>query len=295
MALYGTLASLSQTAASNAADGAVDAPSTIDQQTNLLASFIAQLRDGNGFATGLGNVAQCQLAKSGSNLVLAPFGGNGLTINGVVYKIPSAGVSLVPTSLSVGTSYNIYAYMNAGTMTLEASTTAKAADTTTGMPIKSGDATRTLVGKARIITGPAWADTDAQRFVISWFNQRPKRIYNVSGSLQSTTSTTPVPISALMEFLSWGDSIVSSSFNSSVSNNTANSIIYTALGFNTNSAASMPPAVYQAYANSSNSSATGTEIFVPSEGYNYICTVGYVSGGTGTWAAGFDMNGVVQG
>jgi hypothetical protein len=44
--LYTTLASLSQTAASNVADGSVDAPSTIDQQTNLLASFIAQLRDG---------------------------------------------------------------------------------------------------------------------------------------------------------------------------------------------------------------------------------------------------------
>jgi len=50
MALLTTLASLSQTAASNVADGATDAPSTIDQQVNLLASFIAQLRDGNGLA-----------------------------------------------------------------------------------------------------------------------------------------------------------------------------------------------------------------------------------------------------
>lgn len=46
MSLYSTLTSLSQTAGSNVADGASDAPSTIDQQTNLLASFIAQLRDG---------------------------------------------------------------------------------------------------------------------------------------------------------------------------------------------------------------------------------------------------------
>lgn len=45
MPLYTTLASLSTTAASNAADGTVDAPSTIDQQTNLLASFIAELRN----------------------------------------------------------------------------------------------------------------------------------------------------------------------------------------------------------------------------------------------------------
>lgn len=54
MALYTTLASLSQTAGSNAADGATDAPSTVDNNMNLLASFIAQLRDGVGFQAQLG-------------------------------------------------------------------------------------------------------------------------------------------------------------------------------------------------------------------------------------------------
>lgn len=53
MALYADLASLSQTASSNAADGTTDAPSTIDNNMNLLASFIAQLRDGNGFTAAL--------------------------------------------------------------------------------------------------------------------------------------------------------------------------------------------------------------------------------------------------
>jgi hypothetical protein len=65
MSLYGTLASLSTTAASNAADGSVDAPSTIDQQTNLLASFIAQLRDNVGGYT------------SGRLLNIQVFGANG--------------------------------------------------------------------------------------------------------------------------------------------------------------------------------------------------------------------------
>jgi hypothetical protein len=45
LSLYTTLASLSQTPASNAADGSADAPSTLDNQLNLLASFIAILRD----------------------------------------------------------------------------------------------------------------------------------------------------------------------------------------------------------------------------------------------------------
>ena len=52
MPLYTDIASLSQTPASNAADGTTDAPSTIDNNMNLLASFIAKLRDGTGFSAG---------------------------------------------------------------------------------------------------------------------------------------------------------------------------------------------------------------------------------------------------
>jgi hypothetical protein len=75
MALYSTLASLSQTAASNAADGSVDAPSTIDQQTNLLASFIAQLRDGVNFANGVrGSVSGVLLVNTNTTLVAADVG-----------------------------------------------------------------------------------------------------------------------------------------------------------------------------------------------------------------------------
>lgn len=46
MALFTTLASLSQTASSNAPDGSTDAPSTIDDNLRLLGSFDALLRDG---------------------------------------------------------------------------------------------------------------------------------------------------------------------------------------------------------------------------------------------------------
>lgn len=52
MPLYTDIASLSQTPASNAADGTTDAPSTIDNNMNLLASFIAKLRDGVGYTAG---------------------------------------------------------------------------------------------------------------------------------------------------------------------------------------------------------------------------------------------------
>lgn len=295
MALLGTLASLSQTAASNAADGSVDAPSTVDQQINLLASYCAQLRDGSGFATGAGYLGQCRLVKSGANLVLQRYNGVGLTINGVAYAIPSAGVSLAPTALSVGTLYYIYAYMNAGTMTLEASTTAHATDSTTGIEIKSGDATRTLVGMARIITGPAFADTDAQRFVISWFNRRPRRIYLAAGSSVVNGNTIPVPLLGNMEYLAWGDASIEAKFVGSVLNNTGNALCSTALSSDSTSAFAHAASIFQAYTASANGPCVGSSTFVVSEGYHYFNVLGSVSGGVGTWASGFEMSGTIQG
>ncbi len=231
MALLGTLASLSQTATANVADGSVDAPSTIDQQINLLASYSAQLRDGNGFATGLTNLGQCQLTKSGSNLLLSRFNGIGLTINNVAYAIPSAGVTLAPTSLTVGTTYYIYAYMNSGTMTLEAVTTAPAIDSTSGMKIKTADASRTLVGMARPITGPAWADTTAQRFVVSWFNRRPIYLNAVlaAGTGNAGASYSIVAPQLLLEFLCWGTDAIQARFQGFFSNNVANAVSATSI------------------------------------------------------------------
>ncbi|MEB2654919.1 hypothetical protein SOP89_26500, partial [Pseudomonas siliginis] len=89
---------------------------------------------------------QCRLSYvSGTQLKLSPYNGNNLIINGVPQQIPSAGVTLANTGLAASTKYYVYAYMNAGTMTLEAVTTAHATGTN-GVEQKSGDATRTLVG-----------------------------------------------------------------------------------------------------------------------------------------------------
>ena len=218
MPLLTTLASLSQTPASNAADGSVDAPSTLDNQINILASFIAQLRDGNGFTTGVANVGQCRLTKSGANLLLSPYQGNGLTINGVVQKIPSAGVTLAPGALSIGTTYYIYAYMVSTVMTLEAVTTGHSTDTATGVEIKTGDVTRTLVGMARPITGPAWQDTLNQRFVVSWFNARPTSLSSAFTATRSYSSATyGEPNSEIRnEFLIWGGDAATSQISGEV-------------------------------------------------------------------------------
>ncbi|MFZ5565975.1 MAG: hypothetical protein ACOY95_03130 [Pseudomonadota bacterium] len=148
---------------------------------------------------------ECRLAKDGSSLKLSPYKGNKITIGGRVETVPSAGVTLSASGLTPSTLYYIYAYMNSGTMTLEASTTAYATDATTGVTIKSGDATRTLVGMARPITGPAWADTAAQRFVRSWFNDPGVACTAAFTAGRSTSSGTYVELNTEIrnEFLVW--------------------------------------------------------------------------------------------
>jgi len=283
VALYTTLASLSQTASANAADGTSDPPSTIDNQLNLLASFLAQVRDGNGLTTGLGYVAQCRLTKSGANLLLSRCNGLGLTINGVAYAIPSAGVTLAPTSLSVGTTYYIYAYMNAGTMTLEASTTTHATDTTTGMEIKSGDATRSLVGMARTITGPAWSDLFAQRFVASYYNRRPIEMRAVLASNQAVSSATFGEISTTLrlEFLQWLGESAPFNFQGSMLGSLANSIYTNQLSYDSATATSESYSDVQAFAANAwmNPACNLIATANSAEGYHLVTPLARQSGG----------------
>ena len=174
---------------------------------------------------GLWTHGQCFLAKSGSNLLLSPKNGNKLLIGGRACAIPPAGVALAPTGLAASTTHYIYASDADGdgvVDTLEASTASHATDATTGVETKAGDASRTLVGMARVITGPAWADTANQRFVRSWFNRQPVQLRGAFTAQRTTTSVgvwVELNPEIRVEYLIWPDEVVSYSaagvFNSS--------------------------------------------------------------------------------
>lgn len=151
--------------------------------------------------------AMPRLTKSGSLLALDPLNGNLLPIDGTNETVPSAGVVLAATGLTPATDYRIYAFMNGATMTLEASTTGHETDPATGVEVKVGDTSRTLVGMARPIVGPAWQDAPAQRFVISWFNRRNITGQKFDNTLTLWTSVPVVELSTLyrVEFLNWAD------------------------------------------------------------------------------------------
>ena len=178
---------------------------------------------------------ECRLTYVGTtSLRLDRFNGRYLFINGKNETIPSGGVTVSNSGVSYGTLYYVYAYMNSSTMTLELSTTGQATDGTYGHQIKSGDATRTLVGMVYGDTGGVFADTATKRYVLSYFS---RRAVVVSVSVTSNINTTSAPwveisTDSRTQFLSWGEA----AFMSTVviaSNTSVNVAVYSSIGLGT--------------------------------------------------------------
>lgn len=136
--------------------------------------------------------AQCYLDKSALNLVLSRFNGIYVPINGVMQEIPAIGVTIAPTDLAAATLYYIYLYMAAGVMTGEVSATAPVLDAATSVMIKTGDATRTLVGAWKTAGAAVWSTIPTEGS--SWFNRREKSYTAALSATRTTSSGTPAEI-----------------------------------------------------------------------------------------------------
>ena len=151
---------------------------------------------------------QCRLTLSGANLSLLPWDGWMLTIDNTPKIVPASGVSLAATGVA-NTTYFIYAYWSGSAMALEASTTAPTADARNATRVKTGNATRALVGMARTNASGAWVSSDTQRFVISWFNRRNLSMLLQpvpSGASIASTDYVDINTSTKIEYLGWGES-----------------------------------------------------------------------------------------
>lgn len=223
---------------------------------------------------------RCRLSyQSTTALILTPLNGNTIVINGQAVTIPSAGVTLSNSGVSSNTLYYIYAYLSSGVLTLERSTTGHSTDTTTGVEIKTGDATRTLVGMART-AGTAWIYTNLQMFVLSYFNRR-ERVGNwLFSATRTTTSTSYVEINSeiRLEWLTWADEPVKFNVNGSVVNSGANNCI-TSIGVD----GTTPQDAISVMLGTNRSGCAISHSNSFSEGYHYSTVLGYVSAGTGSW------------
>ncbi len=240
--------------------------------------------------TGIGTIIAAhngRLSKVGGNIQLDPVNGNKLTIDNTHQTIPAAGVTLAPTGLVVGTQYFIYAYMNAGVMTLEASTTGHATSSVTGQETKIADLTRTLVGSVRPIAGPNFQNIKNQRFVISWANRRPAHVVGQLAVNGGTASATPVEISSAYraEWLSWaGDSGVLQANGTAIINALATGSVVPNFNGSVSGGSTGSSTVPTAGYNFAISAALPYETL--SDGYNYSSLSAATAAGTITINAG---------
>lgn len=239
------------------------------------------------------NVApgQCRLqVDSTSQISLQRFQGKFIPLkiggNWEAKIIPLAGVTLANTGLTQATAYNVYAFDSGGTLTLEAVTTAHAVDADTGVEIKSGDASRTLVGKVFMDTGTPglFVDSVIKRWCLNWFNRSDRSLENGFSADRTTTSTTFVEINTeiRLQFLAWADEAVVAGGEGAEHNNAAGNAVGTALGFDSATVVAGTGATHGA--TTWQPWALFAVKFV-TEGSHFITLLGAVSGGTATWAA----------
>lgn len=232
---------------------------------------------------------------SATQIKFSPYQGNRLFIkkSGVwqTVTIAAAGITAANTGISIdgvggsnlaaNTTYFVYLFDNAGTTTVDFSTTGHAPDSTTGVEIKSGVDTRVLIGMVRTNASSQFEDDNALRGVLSYFNRREIAIAN--GFTATRTSTTgsyaEVHSEIRANFLTWGDEAVIAAIQGEVSNSGAASS-YTAIGFD------------GATSEDGHSVATGTSVGgvavtaarTLSEGFHFATLLGVTGGGTGTYA-----------
>jgi hypothetical protein len=215
--------------------------------------------------------------------------------------IPSAGITAANTSiyvngtsgqnLAASTAYFVYLFDNAGALTMDFSTTAPAVDAPSGLKIKTGVATRLLVGMVRTNASSQFATPG---LVLSWYKRRAIQVPGAQFTAAATTgSTTAVELEVAAEakFCSWAEEAVQVEFMGSASNSTGTQshttllVIDGATVAGGGTAIGFAMAVYTSANNQRDNVSCGGLVTV-TDGYHFVTVNGYVSANTGTWHGG---------
>lgn len=150
-----------------------------DEGDVLMVSDGAVIWSGNIAGSISRGGGECMLYRDSSvypaeiPLRLIRYNGNQIWIAGQSRTLPDPGPVLLPTGLTVDTTYYIYATWADPNIVLVASTTPPSL--TGGLSHKGGDETQTFVGMARCVGAPGapgWFDGEHRRLVASYFNRR---------------------------------------------------------------------------------------------------------------------------
>ncbi|MEY9435914.1 hypothetical protein [Bradyrhizobium elkanii] len=185
-----------------------------------------------------GPVGQCKLIYSGTTtLKLVPCDGNRIKINGQLYQVPSAGVTITNAGLGASTLYYVYAMVTGGAVALTISTTGHIKSATAGsvgvevMNVAGGEQ-YTLVGMIWTGVDKLFYDSPYMRWVRSWFNDFGVTAYQSATGQVNTTSSVPVELDTAMRvyILLWANEQYHQTVNCSMTNNTLGAMCYLMTG-----------------------------------------------------------------
>lgn len=230
--------------------------------------------------------AQLQFT-SGTVLTLAPKAGGWLWINGFNYAVP-ASLTVGNGGLAASTLYYVYAAISAGAMVLDPPSVTGYTVNASGIAVKSGDATRTLVGMC--VTDGSSLFQGGLLTRSYW--QRPRSAFNQTSfsANHSTASATFVELSSQIRnsFLVWAGENVDWSTSGGFNNSASGTNAFTGVGFD-----GTTPELQQAVVGGPSA---GTVVIGSialrglksglSEGLHYATLLGASAGGTANWYGG---------
>lgn len=135
----------------------------------------------------IGPVGQCRLVyTNATTLTLKPWNGNNIKINGHIYQIPAAGITVSNSGAHASTLEFIYAQVDgSGNVSLTIGEGGHGPSSTAGnvgVETYLGNDALSLVGMAYMNASGQFVDNAANRWVRSWFNDPGVELYNNDSS-----------------------------------------------------------------------------------------------------------------
>lgn len=204
--------------------------------------------------------------------------------NWVQHDVPET--SLVSPTLTINLPYDIYMYSNSGTPTLEAlawtntttRATAVAYDSTTGLAIKSGDATRLYLGTIYATAANQMEDSAARRMLFNMYNRVPRKLFArdttdswtyATGTWRAARANTTAGVGRT-DFVIGGvlaDTAVEGSYATLIESGAGTIVAYTGIALNSTTS---PSVVASANITTASLPLFVSQQFVPALGYSFM-------------------------
>lgn len=241
---------------------------------------------------------------SASTVFLTPYNGNQIALYtaGQWVLLTSAQVSIALSGLTSNRPYDVFAWNNAGTVTLETlvwtndTTRATALAYQDGVLVKSGDATRRYLGTFRSTGTTTTEDSVAKRFLYNYYNRTLRTLRRQDSTVSSTYSTNAYrqanasTANQLDFIIGVAEDSVQATATAIIANSTTTARTSSvAIGLNSITAPVATPTCIGQIVMTSTSAATARAnyIGVPAIGYNYLSWLEIGAGAdTQTWFYG---------